>query len=119
MLSGLFYPKSLDRSISNRRNVCLVLLLPCFIETPVLNANNVDPDQTPHSASSDLSLYCLPMSPLWDARLKWVKCNRKTFKGRTVLKGVLSKRKEFPVHGSKLLPFKKTPVVHRKANCKQ
>ena len=37
------------------------------------NTNSVDPDQTPHSAASDLGLYCLPMSLLWDARLKWVK----------------------------------------------
>ena len=26
-----------------------VLLLPFFIEIPVINANSVDPDQTPHS----------------------------------------------------------------------
>ena len=26
-----------------------------------LNANSVDPDQTPRSAASDLGLYCLPM----------------------------------------------------------
>ena len=39
---------------------------------PVINANSVDPDQTPHSAASDLGLHCLPMSHLWDARHKWV-----------------------------------------------
>ena len=33
-------------------------------EIPVLNANNVDPDQTPRSAASDLGLLCLPMSHL-------------------------------------------------------
>ena len=49
-----------------------VLLLPWFTEIPVLNANSVDPDQTPRSAASDLGLHCLPMSRLWDARLKWV-----------------------------------------------
>ena len=38
------------------------LLLPCFIEIHILNANNVDPDQTPRSAASDLGLHCLPMS---------------------------------------------------------
>ena len=27
-----------------------------------LDANRVDPDQTPHSAVSDLGLYCLQMS---------------------------------------------------------
>ena len=36
------------------------------------NANSVDTDQTSHSAASDLGLYCLPMSLLWDPRLKWV-----------------------------------------------
>ena len=35
-----------------------------------LNANSVDSDQTPRSAASDLSLHCLPLSLLWDARLK-------------------------------------------------
>ena len=47
-------------------------MLPWFIENPFLNANNVDPDKTPRSAASDLGLYCLPMSLLWDARHKWV-----------------------------------------------
>ena len=36
---------------------------------PVLNANIVDPDQTPQSAASDQGQHCLPMSLLWDARL--------------------------------------------------
>ena len=34
---------------------------------------SVDPDQTPRSAESDLSLHCLPLSHLWDARHKWFK----------------------------------------------
>ena len=35
-----------------------------------LYANNVDPDQTPpHSAASDLDIYCLPMTHKKDARL--------------------------------------------------
>ena len=37
-----------------------------------LNANSLNPDQTSRSAASDLGLYCLPMSLLWDARLKLV-----------------------------------------------
>ena len=49
------------------------LLLPCFIKITVFNVNSIDPDQTPHSAASDLGLHCLLMSLLWDARLKWVK----------------------------------------------
>ena len=51
------------------------LLLPWFTEIPVLHANSVDPDQSPRPVASDLGLYCLPMSILWDARLKWVKIN--------------------------------------------
>ena len=39
-----------------------------------LNANSIDPDQTPRSAAySDLVLHCLPVSLLWDAKFKWVK----------------------------------------------
>ena len=48
------------------------LLLPCFIEIPVFNANSLDPDQTPRFAASDLGLDGLPMSYLWGARHKWV-----------------------------------------------
>ena len=40
---------------------------------PVVNANSVDPDQTPRSAASDLGLHCLPVSDLWHARHKLVK----------------------------------------------
>ena len=38
-----------------------------------LFANSADPDQTPHSAASDLSLHCLPVTLLWVSRLQWVK----------------------------------------------
>ena len=62
-----------DTSISSRRVCGLFLLLPCFIEIPVLNANSVYPDQTPRSAASDLGLHCLAMSHLWDARHRSVK----------------------------------------------
>ena len=48
------------------------LLLSSFVEISELNANGVDPNQTPRSAASDLGLHCLPMSLLWDAGLKWV-----------------------------------------------
>ena len=37
-----------------------------------LYANSVNPDQMLHSAASDQGLHCLPMSLLWDTRLKWV-----------------------------------------------
>ena len=39
-----------------------LLLIPCFIEIPVFNANSAGPDQTPRNAASDLGLHCLPMS---------------------------------------------------------
>ena len=69
MLCRLFYLKSLDRSISCIRGIWLVfILLSCYVEICELNVNSVDPDQM-----SDLGLHCLPMSLLWDARLKWVK----------------------------------------------
>ena len=54
-------------------SVVLLLHVPCVIEIPVLDANSVDPDQTPRSAASDLGLHCLPVPLLWDTRLKWVK----------------------------------------------
>ena len=73
MPSGLLYLNYLDRSISNSRGVWLTFLLSLFIEIPVLTSNNVDHDQTPHSAASDLGLHCLSMFLLLDARLIWVK----------------------------------------------
>ena len=39
-----------------------------------LLANGGDPDQTPHSAVSDLGLHCLHMSHKKDTRLIWDKC---------------------------------------------
>ena len=62
MPSGIFYHNSLERSVSYINGVWLVLLLPCFVIILELNANRVDPDQTPHVAASDLGLHCLPMS---------------------------------------------------------
>ena len=38
-----------------------------------LFANSGDPDQTPHSAASDLGLHCLPNTLLRVSRLQWVK----------------------------------------------
>ena len=73
MPSGLLYLNYLDRSISNSRGVWLVFLLSLFIEIPVLTSNNVDHDQTPQNAASDLGLHCLSMFLLLDARLIWVK----------------------------------------------
>ena len=39
---------------------------------PVINANSVDPDQTPHSGAYDLGVHSLPMSHLCNTRHKWV-----------------------------------------------
>ena len=35
----------------------------------------------PYSAASDLGLHCLPMSLLWDTRLKWVNARKTTVTG--------------------------------------
>ena len=56
--------------------VCFLSVLSFIKEILVLDANSVDPDQTPRSVESDLGVVCLPMYLLWDARHKWVK---KTF----------------------------------------
>ena len=71
MPSGLFYLNSLDRSISYIRGVWF-LLLSYFVEFSEVNANHVDPDQTSWSVASDLGLHSLPVSLLWDTRIKWV-----------------------------------------------
>ena len=68
----LFYLSGLDRSISSIRDIWLVLLLlllllSCFGVISELNANSVDPHQTPQNAASNQGLHCLPMSV--DAKL--------------------------------------------------
>ena len=77
-LTHLVYLNSLDKSIANRNGVWLIFTLPRFIEIPEVNANRVDPERTPLSASvaSDLDLLCLPIFLLRDTRHKWVEnCN--------------------------------------------
>ena len=66
MSSGHFYHNSLDLSISNIRVSAWLLILPCFIEITVLNANSVDPDLMPHFVASDLGLHCLSVTLLPD-----------------------------------------------------
>ena len=63
MSNGIFHI-SLDTSVSNLGVSVLFLVLSFIKEIPVLNANSVDPDQTPHSAASDRGLHCLLMSIL-------------------------------------------------------
>ena len=48
------------------------LLLLCFIEIPVINANGVDPDQMLHSAASYLGLHCLTVTLFEVSIQKWV-----------------------------------------------
>ena len=55
----------LDMFISVLRDVFLVLIITFY-------ANSVDPDQTPCSAASDLSLHWWPVPPYGDATHKWV-----------------------------------------------
>ena len=64
MPSGLFYLNALYQSISSLRGVWSVFIIAIFIGMHVINANSVDPDQTPRSAASYLGLHCLQMSHL-------------------------------------------------------
>ena len=69
MPSELFFLNSLDRFISYIG--CLVSFLsPYSVGISELNANRLDPDQTPPSAASDQDLRCLSMFLLWNARNK-------------------------------------------------
>ena len=74
--SRLFYHNTLDWCNFNSMGVTtgwFLLLLPCFEEIPVFNANSVDPDQMLHSAASYLGLHSLPITLLGVSQLKWVK----------------------------------------------
>ena len=62
MPNGLFY---LFLWAGLMEDVFGLFLFLFTVEIPILNANSVDPDQTPRSAASDLGLHCLPMSHLW------------------------------------------------------
>ena len=84
MPNGLFYIKSLDISNSYIRSVWLVFLISMLCRNSELNANSVDPDQTPRSAASDLGLCCLQISLLWDATLKGFKGVKKNTKQMNV-----------------------------------
>ena len=71
--NGPIHPYQLDESISNFRGVRSTFSFLFYFDLKFLLANREDPDQTPHSAASDLGLHCLPMSQKWDAGLIWVK----------------------------------------------
>ena len=73
MLNGFSCLISLNRSISYIKHFWLDFIITIFCRILyIINANNVDPDQMLHSATSDLGLHNLPMVLLWNARLKWV-----------------------------------------------
>ena len=59
-------------SVFTSRVFSKFLLLLCVIEIPVLIANSVDPDQRPHSAASNLGLYCLTITVLVVSQLRWL-----------------------------------------------
>ena len=63
MPSGLFFLISLDRSIFKVRGVWLGFFMTMF-------QRNLYAIQTAQNAASDLGLHGLPMSILWNARLK-------------------------------------------------
>ena len=44
-----------------------------------LFANSRDPDQAPHSVTSDLGLHCLPITLLGVSRLQWVRVNKELY----------------------------------------
>ena len=50
-----------------------------------LFSNSEDPDQTPHSAASDLDLHCLPVTLLRVSRLQWVNNQSLVFFGEKVM----------------------------------
>ena len=60
-------------SISSKMCVWLVFINTMVYRNSCTLCKQCRPDQMPHSVASDLGLHCLPMSPLRDARLKWVK----------------------------------------------
>ena len=84
----------LDRSISNRRGGRVFLIITIFIEIPILNANNEDPDQTPRFSGFDLGLYCLLMSFLRDTRHICVN-----------VKSISIDRKFFPIKKTRLFKY--------------
>ena len=51
----------------------MFLLLSVIIEIPVVNANSVDPDQTPQIAASDLYLHCLSVVFFGTLSINWLK----------------------------------------------
>ena len=80
MPNRLFYLNSLDHFISGLRGVWSILLLPCFIEISVINANGVDLDQPPRS---DLGLHRLPTPFYGKLGINWLKKGKRIVQGLT------------------------------------
>ena len=74
MPSGLL-PQMFGQVHFQQKGHLVILLLPCFIEICVLNANSVDPDQMPQNAASDLGLHCLPVSLYGMLGINGLNCN--------------------------------------------
>ena len=64
MPSGLFYLNSLDQSIYSLMGVWSVFITTMFIEMSVINANSVDPDQSPRSVTLIL-VYTVCQRPIY------------------------------------------------------
>ena len=83
MLAGnLRYEDTFRMVWPNCRNdskYVIILNINLFMPTWPFYFNSLDKSIS-YNKASDLSLHCLPMSLLWDARLKWVKRNRCTFR---------------------------------------
>ena len=69
MPGGLYYHTVWTGPFPVERVSGYVLLLTCFIQIPVFNANSVEPGQT---TASDLGLHRLSKSLLWDAIFVYV-----------------------------------------------
>ena len=73
----------MPRKLASENVVCLCRLLNILanfsnlflLKMAKLFANSGDPDQTLHSAASDLGLHCLPVTHLGVSRLQWVNCH--------------------------------------------
>ena len=77
-----------------------------------LFANSGDPDQTPHSAASDMGLHCLPVTRSGVSSLQWVKVNGQDVREKALLsilfpfcKWTYLKRNEFVPGRNNLFSF--------------
>ena len=59
----------------------IFLLLQCFTEIPLINANSADLDQIPHFAASYFGQHYMPLTLVGVFRLKWVRSGLQTEMG--------------------------------------